>query len=259
MTCHEIDGVIISYSTTREIAPEAAEHISQCENCRRLVWIVGESRAVSSPPSDQTKRITAAMIGNLNPVRPLAPARVFIFAFALAYLTAVALGSWLSGANGWRVLSTFQKGAIFAPLAVCAGLLAWTLVRLMVPGSKHIIPPVLSSIGVLLLLVLVIATVFHRQQESGFVSPGLQCLKTGAAFAVPAAVLFWLLLRRGAILSPGLTGATAGGLAGLVGLSVLEVRCPNLSSYHILVWHWGVALLATLGGFALGRLLSRRA
>jgi hypothetical protein len=40
---------------------------------------------------------------------------------------------------------------------------------------------------------------------------------------------------------------------------VLEVRCPNLSSYHILVWHWGVALLAMFGGLAFGRSLSRRA
>ena len=62
----------------------------------------------------------------------------------------------------------------------------------------------------------------------------------------------------GAILSPGLTGAVAGGLAGVIGLMVLEVRCPNLSGYHILVWHWGVALLAMLGGLTLGRLSNRR-
>ncbi len=35
---------------------------------------------------------------------------------------------------------------------------------------------------------------------------------------------------------------------------VLEVRCPNLSGYHILLWHCGVALLAILGGLLLGRL-----
>jgi hypothetical protein len=259
MTCREIDRALISYSTTKELAREAAEHISQCENCGRLVWVLNESLAVSSPPADQTKRISAAMLGNLKPVRPLAPARIFVFGFALAFLAAIAVGSLLSGTSGWRVLSTFQRAAILGPLAACAGMLAWSLVRLMVPGSKHVIRPILPPIGALLLLVIVIATVFHPRPQSGFVSTGLRCLRTGSAWAVPAAALFWLLLRRGAILSPGLTGATAGGLAGLAGLMVLEVQCPNLSSYHILVWHWGVALLATLAGLALGRLLSRRA
>ena len=41
------------------------------------------------------------------------------------------------------------------------------------------------------------------------------------------------------ILSPGLTGTIAGGLAGLVGWVVLELQCPNLNLYHILAWHWG--------------------
>jgi hypothetical protein len=39
---------------------------------------------------------------------------------------------------------------------------------------------------------------------------------------------------------------------------VLEIRCPNLNGYHILVWQWGVAVLAMLGGLALGRLSNRR-
>src|SRR5271154_5876146 len=39
----------------------------------------------------------------------------------------------------------------------------------------------------------------------------------------PASVLFWVLLIRGAVLYPKLTGAAAGGFAGLIGVSVLEV------------------------------------
>ena len=78
-------------------------------------------------------------------------------------------------------------------------------------------------------------------------------MRTGLAYAVPAAAAFWLLLRRGAILAPGLTGATAGGLAGLAGMGVLDMRCPNSNAYHILIWHVGVALVAMAGGFAVGR------
>jgi hypothetical protein len=255
MTCREIDSVLISCSTTKKLAPEAAEHISYCEKCWRLVRVLNEARTVAPLPADRRKRISSAMLRDLKPVRPLAPSRIFILGFALVFLGAVAVGSFLSGSSGWSVLSTFQKAAVFGPLAACAGMLAWSLVCLMVPGSKHVIRPIWSSIAALTLLVIVIAGVFHPQAESKFVSTGLRCLRTGSASAVPAAALFWLLLRRGAVLSPGLTGATAGGLAGLAGLMVLEVRCPNLSSYHILVWHWGVALLAMLGGLALGHLL----
>jgi hypothetical protein len=41
-------------------------------------------------------------------------------------------------------------------------------------------------------------------------------LKAGLPYAIPAALLFWLILRRGAILSPRIAGATTGMLAGLV-------------------------------------------
>jgi hypothetical protein len=203
------------------------------------------------------KRIEAAILGGLTPVQPLASQGAFVAAFALVFLAVVGVGSLLLGTDGWRALSVLQRIAVFAPAAACAGLLALSLVRLMAPGSKLVISSTRSSIGVLSLLALVIVIVSHSREESNFVSAGLTCLRSGLTCAVPGAVVFWLLLRRGAILSPGLTGTIAGGLAGLVGLMVLEVRCPNLNLYHILAWHLGVALLAMLGGLTLGRLSNR--
>jgi hypothetical protein len=91
-----------------------------------------------------------------------------------------------------------------------------------------------------------------RQPGIGRFTDGLVCMKNGLTYSVPAALLFWLLLRRGAILSPKLIGAVTGGLAGLIGLSVLEVNCPNLNIFHILVWHWGVVLLSSLAGALVG-------
>ncbi|MGI8959317.1 MAG: NrsF family protein [Bryobacteraceae bacterium] len=58
-------------------------------------------------------------------------------------------------------------------------------------------------------------------------------LNAGIRFAAAAAVLFWFILRRGAILSPQETGATTGLLSGLVGVSVLEMHCQNLNAWHI--------------------------
>jgi hypothetical protein len=52
------------------------------------------------------------------------------------------------------------------------------------------------------------------------------------------AFLFWLVVRRGAILHPKLMGAAIGRLAGLTGLSVLAMNCSNLNVFS----HFGVAL-----------------
>jgi hypothetical protein len=67
-----------------------------------------------------------------------------------------------------------------------------------------------------------------------------------------AAVPFWLLLRRGAGLSPRVTGAAAGLLAGLVTTSAQEIYCPILDASHILTWHLGVAVLGASIGLAAG-------
>ena len=60
------------------------------------------------------------------------------------------------------------------------------------------------------------------------------------------------MLRRGAILAPSMTGAATGLLAGLVGTSVLEIHCPNLDAWHILISHLGVAMLCALAGLVIG-------
>jgi len=85
-----------------------------------------------------------------------------------------------------------------------------------------------------------------------FIPGGLACMKNGFLFSIPAAFLLWLILRRGAVLLPKLIGAAAGGLAGLSGLSVLEVNCPNLNVFHILVWHGGLVVIGSLGGALVG-------
>jgi hypothetical protein len=54
------------------------------------------------------------------------------------------------------------------------------------------------------------------------------------------------------MLYPKLTGAAAGGLAGLTGLSVLEMNCSNLNLFHILLWHWGVVLVGSAAGALIG-------
>jgi hypothetical protein len=211
-----------------------------------------------SVPPDRLKQIQAALIADLKPVRPLASTGVYFAAFAGIFVAVCVIGCYLAGENGWHALSELQKLAVFVPLIATSALLAFSLVRQMRPAAKHTRTSALLSVIIFALLLPIMAVLFQPVQESAFVRNGLVCFRTGMVFAIPAALLFSLLLLRGAGLSPLLTGMTAGGLAGLVGLAVLEIHCPNLNVYHIVVWHVSVVLVCMIAGLILSGVTFRR-
>jgi hypothetical protein len=211
-----------------------------------------------SVPPDRLKRIEAALIADLKPVRPLASTVAYFGAFSGIFIAVCVIGCAIVGQFGWLALSELQKLAVFVPLAAAFALLALSLVRQMRPAAKHARRSALISVGIFVLLLLIMTVIFRPAHESAFVRHGLACFRTGMAFAIPAAFLFSLLLLRGAALSPLLTGATAGGLAGLVGLAVLEIHCPNLNVYHIVVWHVSVTLVCIVAGLIVSSVTFRR-
>ncbi len=101
-------------------------------------------------------------------------------------------------------------------------------------------------------MTIAIAVLFQFKYEHNFWARNWACIRVGTPIGLLAAVPFWLILRRGTILSPSMTGAAAGLFAGLVGTSVLEIHCPNLDAWHILVSHLGVAILCALAGLVIG-------
>ena len=105
---------------------------------------------------------------------------------------------------------------------------------------------------VMIPLVLLMAMVFQYQPERDFWRNAWICVRLGTAIGSVATVPFWFLLRRGSILSPMFTGAALGALAGLAGTSVLELHCPNLHAWHILISHLGVAVLGGIAGLMAG-------
>ena len=69
--------------------------------------------------------------------------------------------------------------------------------------------------------------------------------------ALPAALLSWLVVRRGFAINPVSAGLIAGALGGIAGVGMLELHCPNFEAAHLLVWHMAVVpLSAALGAFA---------
>jgi ABC-type enterochelin transport system permease subunit len=159
------------------------------------------------------ERIQTMIAERLRPIRPLAPARLFLGACAIIFLGVVAIGSTGPSMDGWAALSGMQRIAVFAIMAASAILLAVSMIGQMVPGNKALAPTVLP-VGVLTVLMITLAVIFRPQGELAFVKTGLACVQRGLTYSIPAAFLFWLLLRRGAILFPKLIGAAVGGLAG---------------------------------------------
>jgi len=252
VTCREMDDVISSRSSDSVLGPQPTEHLIHCVRCRDLTHLLDKAGDDLRPSESLLRRIQTGILEDLKPIRPLAPSRILLFGCAIIFLSVVAVGALLLGMNGWGALSLVQRIVVFVTLAASAVLLAISMVRQMVPGSKNIFAPAMLLVAILAVLMLVIAGTFRSQQESTFLASGLMCLKNGLTYSTPAAFLLWLILRRGAILYPKFIGAVTGGLAGLAGLSVLEINCPNLNVFHILVWHVGVVVIGSLGGALLG-------
>jgi hypothetical protein len=182
----------------------------------------------------------------------MAPARYLFGALVSIFIFIVALGVYRMGALGIAVMTPVQTAAILSSLVICIGSLAYSLVHQMVPGSRHRITPTLLPVAITISLTIAIAVLFQFQREQNFWESAWGCIRAGAPIGALAAVPFWMVLRRGAILSPGVTGAVTGLFAGLVGTSVLEIHCPNLNGWHILVSHLGVAIMCALAGLVVG-------
>jgi hypothetical protein len=134
---------------------------------------------------------------------------------------------------------------------------AFSLARAYVPGSRVLAPVERWVPGLLAILAAIFALVFEAHPETAFVETGLVCLRIGLECAGAVGVIAWLVARRGAALNPVAAGALSGALAGLSGLALLEIFCPNLNEYHVLVWHLGSVMASAAMGTAIGIVVER--
>ena len=249
MNCHDVDRAL---SQGSPLPLQAEEHAGTCNRCQQLLSALNSPVPVDPLSPAALRKIAESLADNLRPVRPLAPARYFVGAFVGIFASIVALSVYRLGAFAIAVMTPLQTTAILSTLAIGTGLLVYSLVNQMVPGSRHRIPPALLTVGITILVAMAMAVLFQVQQEENFWRNAWVCIRAGTLVGALAAVPFWLVLRRGAILSPRMTGAAAGLLAGFAGTSMLEMHCPNLDAWHILLSHLGVAILCALTGLAMG-------
>jgi hypothetical protein len=203
------------------------------------------------------REIERMILRDLKPVRCLPSDRVILYAAAFPLSCVVAAGPVLLGDRGWEAMDAWQRGAVFALLAAFGLLLLWSLVRQMTPGNKQAPGARKLPAGIPPALMLAMAILFRFRPETGFLASGWACLRTGLTYASPAALICALFPVRGAILYPGLCGATAGALAGLAGLTVLELTCPNENALHLAIWHCAVVMVVCAAGATFAMLTDR--
>lgn len=264
MNCHDVDKVLDGrWGRPAEAPPpEAAGHLRVCARCREL-WNLAETGAAETAapalPEATRSRIEQAVLGSLEPVRPLPGAGRFVLGFLGAFLLVLLAGLAFVGVRTPRIMSFSQFGGVSAVLLVGALAAAVSLSRQAIPGSRHGMAPARVVTLVVVSLAAVYALLFPWRLGRSFWTWGPLCALFGLLWAIPAAALLYGLLRRTVLLAPDVTGATIGLLAGLASESVVHCGCMNITAPHVTVWHAGVPLTTALVGFLLGARAERRA
>jgi Negative regulator of sigma F len=198
------------------------------------------------------KRIADSISSSLRPVRPLPPTWMLSGGLTLICVAVAVAAAAGTGFYGIENLSLWERALIFSTLGILVWVAGKEFVSQLVPGSRPYF-----SVGAFLTistaaLLGVFALVFRDYHIDHFISAGIACLLTGLLLAIPAALLSWLLLRRGFALNSVAAGLVGGALAGLCGVTMLELHCANFQALHVLVWHTAVMPVSAAAGALVG-------
>src|SRR5208283_911911 len=198
------------------------------------------------------KRIADSINSSLRPARPLPPTWVLTGGLALICAAVAVAAAARTGFYGIGKLGLSERVLIFSTLGILVWLGGREFVSQLIPGSRR-----RFSAGTFLTicsaaLLGVFALVFRDYRTDHFISAGIACLLTGALLAIPEAFLSWLLLRRGSAVNSVAAGLVGGALAGLSGVTMLELHCSNFQALHVLVWHTAVVPVSAAAGALVG-------
>lgn len=218
------------------------------------------TKAANQPPDDAAvaagvRRAQEAILGDLRPVRPLgSPARSAL-QFLVVFAIAATVSGFLLGPHGFHVLSAADRALIFSTLLVVAAVASVASARSLRPAAGATLGVeafLLAAIGFPLLF----ALLFRGYSTVHFVHEGIPCLAAGVCVAMPTGLALLLLLRRGFVLDRRQAALACGTLAGLAGLAMLEIHCPNLKAIHIIVWHVAVVVVSAVLAWVVARFVS---
>jgi len=225
----------------------------------RVDEVLDQARRASHEVStDLVDRIAGTIASTLAPVRPLPSPWVLAAGLTLIGVAVALLGALRAGFQGFEALGVSARLVILGTLAALLVIVARQVVAAWVPGSRRSVSPAAVLVMICGALLLVFAALFHDYRLQHFLSAGLTCLLTGVLHAIPAGLLGWWLLRRGYAVNGLSAGLLAGIFGGLVGVTTLELHCPNFEAAHLLLWHTLVVPVSGAVGLLTGLLLRDR-
>jgi hypothetical protein len=174
----------------------------------------------------------------------------------IAVAIAVA-GAAKAGFFGVLKLNSFERMLIFPALGILIFLAASAWVSENIPGSKRRFTPGMLLGASILSILAIFAVLFRNYQTHRFLAAGITCLEIGLLHAIPTAFLGWFILRRGFAVNAAASGLVGGTLAGLAGVAMLELHCPNFQALHVLIWHTSVIPVSAAAGALLAQVLAR--
>ena len=193
-------------------------------------------------------RISMSIGSSLYPVRPLPPSWILASGLSLICAAVGIGGAMLLGPHGIQKMSAVEIAPIFSVLSIFVWLAAMLCVAEATPGSRRPTAPWLLVVIGCIALGATFGLLFHDYRTEGFVSQGLPCLTAGLIHALPACLATWLLLSRGLAVNPVAAGLAKGTIAGLAGVTMLELHCPNFEALHLMVWHIAVIPISGAAG-----------
>lgn len=197
------------------------------------------AQAQPDPDPALLDKIAASIRPNMRQVRPLPPVWVLRFTLMTVCIGIAIAGAARLGFFGLHAMNNTQK-LIFLALAAFITVAAAAWATEMIPGSRRHEAPWNVLCAATFTVFALFPTLFHDHHTKDFVHAGLVCLIAGILHAIPIALSGWWLLRREYAVNPTGAALAAGTLAGLGGISMLELHCPNFQLMHMLVWHTAV-------------------
>ena len=198
------------------------------------------------------KRIADSINSSLEPVRPMPPTWMLTGGLALICAAVAVTAAARAGFYGIEKLGLWECVLVFSTLGILVWVAGKEFVHQLIPGSRQ--PLGVGSVLTIgsAALLGVFALVCRNYRTDHFISAGIACLLTGLLLAIPAAFMSGLLLRRGFAVNPVAAGLAGGALAGLCGVTMLELHCANFQALHVLVWHTAVVPVSAAAGALVG-------
>ncbi len=242
MNCDGVNKWLAEGAPQGDLGEAAHAHVVGCTECRALWELLEEPIPAPLTLLPRPPELWQAGAG-----------------VAVVAAAAIGLAVAVRGGPGWAALDAEERVAIGAYVALLLGLLTVALWRFRRPAGIQPVAPGWLLGGVALGYPVLAGALFASRSAGGIEENGWSCLSIGLSVSLGSGTALWGLARRGYRAERVWLGGVLGAVGGLVGVTALQVICPDQHAGHVAVWHGLIGLVSVAGGAAAGWLAWRRA